>query len=659
MNEYFGPQGILAKNLKHHEPRPGQQEMADAVASLLTHIPNQYDSTDQAECLVIEAETGLGKTLAYLVPAACSGKKIIISTNTRNLQDQILEREIPFIQKHIQPGLRAMSVKGRQNYLCLHRWHQELSSHQGRIIEDDDIRQIEEWVEETEYGERTEIAWLPSSAPLWQRICCQSHTCLGADCPDTASCFLTRLRKDAANCSILIVNHHLLCSDLAVRKSGYGEVLPRYEGVIFDEAHHLEQVATTFFGHTFSRYQVADLVHDIERSADTELGTDKRKKVFSHTTRCIRAMDAFSLLFPNERGRFPLDPDFLTRKAVREATQSIQTNLDKLTQCLEALPKGDAPWEHYGQRSIELNARLEQITAIPTPEEENTPSYYTYWYDRTEKNLSLHATPVDISHELQSTLFASVQSCVFTSATLTTGGNFSYFLGRLGLPADTTTLSFPSPFDYANRTRLYVPNKPFPEPTAQGYSDAVHQQLEKLVTLADGRALLLFTSFKAMETAYQFLKNRLPYPLHMQGEAPRKVLLQRFTTDIHSVLFAVSSFWEGVDIPGESLSLLVMDKLPFEVPSDPVIMARVNRIKANGGNPFFDFQVPRAILSLRQGAGRLMRTAQDRGVIAILDIRLFTKGYGRRFLKSLPPSPLVREYRLVADFFQKEYEQEY
>ena len=546
-------------------------------------------------------------------PQRSAVKKIVVSTNTKNLQDQILDREIPFIREHIQPGLQAMSVKGRQNYLCLHRWNQELSSHQGRVIPDADIQHIEQWVAESEYGERSEIGWLPSSSPLWQRICCQSHTCLGADCPEAVNCFLTRLRKDAANCSILIVNHHLLCSDLAVRKSGYGEVLPRYEGVIFDEAHHLEQVATTFFGHTVSRYQVEDLIHDIERSADAELGSEKRKKTYSRTTRCFRAMDALALLFPQERGRFPLDPAFLDRSSLKEAIQSVQSNLDLLAQTLEALPTGDAPWEHYGQRSRELSERLERITDVRPPEEDGEPVYYTYWYDRTEKNLSLHATPVDISHELQTTLFASVQSCVFTSATLTAGGDFSYFLSRLGLPASTTTLSFPSPFNYAHRTRLYVPDKPFPEPTAPGYAEAVHQQLEQLVTMSEGRALLLFTSFKAMETAYQVLINRLPYPLHIQGEAPRKMLLERFTRDIHSVLFAVSSFWEGVDIPGESLSLLVMDKLPFEVPSDPVIMARVNRIKAAGGNPFFDFQVPRAILSLRQGAGRLMRTAQDRG----------------------------------------------
>ncbi|PIE58890.1 MAG: ATP-dependent helicase [Desulfobulbus propionicus] len=659
MQAYFGQDGVLARHLSHHERRPGQQQMAEALAKLLSRTPHPEGNLDQSENLVIEAETGLGKTLAYLIPAALSGKKIVISTNTRNLQDQILEREIPFIRKYIQPGLRAMSVKGRQNYLCLYRWYQELSSHQNRIIDDPDIRKIEEWITVTEYGERAEISWLPSSSPLWQRLCCQSHTCLGAECPEGSNCFLNKLRRDAAASTILIVNHHLLCSDLAVRKNGYGEVLPRYEVVIVDEAHHLEQVATTFFGCTFSRYQVADLMQDIERSAAVDLSKDRRATLLSRTSLTSRAMEALFFIFPNEQGRFPLEQVFLDRKDVLEALLSVQTNLEALAQLLAGLPKGMEPWEQYARRSEELWFRLERIASDQQQGVDDSEEItYTYWYDRTEKNLSLHATPVDIAHELQTTLFSSVSVCVFTSATLTTGGDFSYYLGRLGLPPETETLSFPSPFDYVQRSRLYVPERPFPEPTSPKYTEAVHQQLERLVTMAEGRALLLFTSFRAMRQAYDAMTTRLPYPLYIQGEAPRKILLDRFTQDIHSVLFAVSSFWEGVDIPGESLSLLVMDKLPFEVPSDPVIMARVNRIKTKGGNPFFEFQVPRAILSLRQGAGRLMRTAQDRGVIAILDIRLFSKGYGHRFLKSLPPSPLVRDYDSVAAFFKEQHELE-
>jgi ATP-dependent DNA helicase DinG len=276
---------------------------------------------------------------------------------------------------------------------------------------------------------------------------------------------------------------------------------------------------------------------------------------------------------------------------------------------------------------------------------------FTYWFERSERNLTLCATPVDVAMELQTSLFTAVRHCIFASATLTTGGNFSYFLDRIGLAAETPTLSLASPFDYAGRTLLFIPNTPFPEPNAPGYAEAIHDNVEQLILHARGRCLCLFTSLAAMERTARALRDHLPYPMLVQGELPRRRLLHVFSEQTESVLLAVASFWEGVDIPGESLSLVIIDKLPFEVPSDPVIMARVNRIKAQGGNPFADFQVPRAILTLRQGVGRLMRTAEDRGVIALLDIRLMTKGYGRQFLKSLPPSPVTRDMDAVAAFF--------
>ena len=649
MDSFFGPDGLLAKRLSPYQYRPGQLEMAQAVARLLA-TPEEY-AADQASCLLVEAETGLGKTLAYLIPAVLSGQRVVVSTNTRNLQDQILQREIPFIQKWVAPDLRALCVKGRQNYLCLYRWRQLQAAGQAGILTGGEEQSIESWIDATVHGDRSELHWLGSGSPLWQKICCQSHFCLGSHCPEATGCLLNRLRRDAAASQLLIVNHHLLFSDLAVRRTGYGEVLPRYETVLFDEAHHVEDVATTFFGFTFSRFQVLDLCGDVERSGAAGCPEAHRANLLAAIGRLAGSVERFAAVFPEQKGRFVLREMLAGHPDLAALRADLKAALEGLAQCLETIPAGEEPWPQYAGRAWELAGRLEKIAADQfddLPEEEVS---HTYWYERTERNLTLYATPVDVAAELHAALFTQVRHCVFTSATLTAGGDFRYALERLGLPADTPTLSLASPFDYKNRTMLYIPDAAFPEPATPGYPQALHERLAALIDYAGGRTLALFTSLAAMDRAYAALRDRLAWPLLIQGEAPRRVLLQRFYRETDSVLFAVSSFWEGVDVPGESLSLVVIDKLPFEVPSDPVIMARMNRIKMLGGNPFNDYQTPRAILSLRQGVGRLMRTADDRGVIAILDTRLFGKGYGRQFLRSLPPSPISRNLNDVAAFF--------
>lgn len=654
MDKIFGPEGILAARIVGYEARPGQLVMAKAVAQLLER--REEDIPDQASCLVVEAETGLGKTLAYLIPAVLSGQRVVVSTNTRNLQDQILQREIPLITAHIDPDLKALCVKGRQNYLCLYRWRQLQAARQADLFTGAEGQTIEAWLNETVHGDRSELSWLSGSSPLWQKICCQSHFCLGATCPESAACFLNRLRRDAAASRLLIVNHHLLFSDLAVRRTGYGEVLPRYETVIFDEAHHVENVATTFFGFTFSRYQLVDLCGDVERSAETDLSGKAQQAAVSAVARLAASAERLASGFPLEKGRYLLQPLLHSQSAILTMRDDLRSALDQLSDALEPLSATEGPWRQYGDRAQDLIARLDLILSEQANEPGEEEPRFTHWYERTDRNLTLFATPVDVSAELQEALLSATRHCVFTSATLTTGGHFKYFLKRLGLAADTPTLSLTSPFDYPGRTLLYVADSQFPEPAAPGYPQALRERMEQLITLAGGRTLALFTSFAAMEQAYANLRDRMPYPLLIQGEAPRRKLLQQFSRLTDSVLFAVASFWEGVDVPGESLSMVIIDKLPFEVPSDPVIMARSNRIKALGGNPFVDFQTPRAILTLRQGVGRLMRTADDRGVIAILDTRLFTKGYGRQFLKSLPPSPLTRDLDEVAAFFQSSNE---
>lgn len=651
MIKIFGPGGKLATLLPHYEPRPGQLQMAEAVQEALL-LSSEQSFSGQDQNLVVEAETGLGKTLSYLVPAALSGKRVVISTNTKNLQDQILKHEIPFIIKHIAPDLKALCVKGRQNYLCLARWNQFRAAHKPTLFEDETVERINKWLDQTVFAEQSELPKNTGGSTLWQKICCQSHLCLGTDCSHHSSCFLNKLRREAASSHLLIVNHHLLFSDLAIRKSGFGEVLPRYEAVIFDEAHHIENVATTFFGFSFSKYQVFDLAGDIERSCQLSGNSQKAVKAAEAAQSAKALTEQFTSLFPVERGRFELSMLWLHKPELQKNKDTVIRALQRLTDILESITQQDEPWEHYSLRSQELASRLESITAEhfnDIPEEEIR---FVHWYERSEKNLTLSATPIEVATDLQESLFKNVASCIFTSATLSTSGNFDYFLNRLGLTPETKILSFPSPFDYRSRTLLYVPDNSFPEPTAPAYSQSLHQTIEQLLLVSGGRALVLFTSYRSMQTAFHELENRFSFPVLLQGTASRHELLTSFAKDTTSVLFAVSSFWEGVDVPGDTLSLVIIDKIPFEVPSDPVIMARMNRIKAAGGNPFFDFQVPRAILSLRQGFGRLMRRISDQGVIAILDVRLFSKGYGSRFLKSLPPSPVVRDLKPVRTFFQ-------
>lgn len=676
IKEIFTDTGLLAKHLPNYEPRSGQMKMTEAVFRLLNQEGGGECLDDKetalANCLIVEAETGLGKTLAYLIPAALSGRRVVVSTNTRNLQDQILQREIPFIQKYIAPDLTAMSVKGRQNYLCLYRWHQ-LDIHKQRTIFQEPTasrkregqalyEKIKNWLRSTVVADRAELPGLTGTTLLWQKICCLPYFCLGSDCPYAADCHLNRLRRLAASCQLLVVNHHLLFSDLAVRKNGFGEVLPRYQSVILDEAHHLEDVAGKFFGFSFSKYQVIDLTTDIEQSILQQGGEAAVSKQYASMLSAARALAGlnkqFAALFPVRKGRFALAPLFEGHPELQKARDALMTALCSLAEQLDNAKGPDEPWGHYGQRSRDIARQLDRITSpFIARDKQDEPSDYVQWLERTEKNLTLSATPIDIADELRATLFAGAEHCLFTSATLRTDSGdegFGYFCQRLGMPEGTETRSFPSPFEYQKRSLLYVPADSFPEPTHAEYRRALHHEILQLVTCSRGRALLLFTSFRALELAWNSLQDKLPYPLLRQGSCSRSRLLAHFAEQTDSVLFAVASFWEGVDVPGESLSLVIIDKLPFEVPSDPVIMARMEKIKAAGGNPFMEFQIPRAILALRQGVGRLIRCGNDRGVMAILDVRLFSKFYGRRFRASLPTAPVSRAVQDAEFFFSEQ-----
>lgn len=648
MKEIFGQGGKLSAGLNGFEPRDGQQQMAEAVQSCLNDGNERTDG--RASLLLVEAETGIGKTLAYLVPALLSGQRVVISTATINLQDQILKKEIPLLEKVLDMDIQALCIKGRQNYLCHYRWFQHRSSPQTSFVENNDEARIEQWLAKTETGDRAELSWLPDGSQLWPKISAKSNQCLGGDCPEFPLCFVSRLRKRAGSARLLIVNHHLFFSDLALRQGGFAEILPRYQGVIFDEAHHLENVATNFFGKHFSHYQLLDLIGDIERQSATDLPPSECDSLAGYARGLKQRLETFAALFPAKRGRYPLAPLLDTVDGWQETLDNLSHGLEQLGERSSKLASHGEIWNLFAERAFELQKNLLHIAG---PEQVGT-GYFIRWYERRERTVSLSATPVKIAEELENCLYNSVQSCVMTSATLTTGGDFNYVRERLGIDESCKTLRLQSPFDYKGQTLLYVPEQGFPEATAPQYSEILCERIYELLQISRGRALVLFTSFRAMDMVADFLQNRISYPVLVQGTASRHALLDQFRKQTDSVLLAVASFWEGVDVSGDSLSCIVIDKLPFEVPSDPVIQARMKAIEEEGGKPFFKFQIPRASLALRQGVGRLMRSTSDRGVIAILDIRLYSKGYGRIFRASLPPSPVVRKLEDLRKFFAAE-----
>ncbi|MBM9605515.1 ATP-dependent DNA helicase [Desulfopila inferna] len=645
MDTYFGENGLLAKSFEKFEPRTGQLKMAEAVQNVLKGNEREYE---RAEILLVEAETGIGKTLAYLLPAVLSGKRLVVSTATINLQDQILKKEIPLLTRILGEEIEVVCIKGRQNYLCYYRWYQYRSSPQLTVVDDGSCDKVDEWLLSTETGDRAELEWLHDHSPLWPKISAQSHQCLGGECPEAPRCFINELRRKAGSARLMIVNHHLFFSDLALRKAGFGEILPRYQGVIFDEAHHLENVASTFFGKSFSQYQVLDLVQDVERQAEADLPPSLADKMISSIRGLKKRVDDFSRMFPLERGRFPLGEFIEGQQEWHDDVGHLASGLERIISELELFTSYGEGWKTLLKRTEELHGNL-LVIALPDVVEQTRQ---VHWYERRERAISLSSTPIHVAENLREILYPAVECCILTSATLTTAGNFSYVCERLGLEGDVNTLRLQSPFNYQDRTQLYIPENDFPLPSERRYTEELCQRIYDILQITEGRALILCTSFKGMDSVAEFLEDHLQFPVLVQGRASRYFLLQQFKEEVDSVLVAVASFWEGVDVPGPSLSCVIIDKLPFEVPSDPVLQARIAAVREAGGNPFFDFQIPRAILTLRQGVGRLMRASDDRGLLAIMDPRLYSKGYGRIFLASLPPSPVVRNLQRVDEFFE-------
>jgi ATP-dependent DNA helicase DinG len=676
VRDAFSRTGPLARALSGYEPREGQRQMAEAVASII----------ENGGTLLAEAGTGTGKTLAYLIPAILSGHRVIVSTGTKNLQEQIFFKDLPALQRALGAPFTATLMKGRANYLCLHRWNIYRDSVAGpdagggRLIESGDavlLPVIEDWLTKTDTGDRAELRELPENMAFWGQFSAEADSCLGSECEHYNDCFVTRMRQRAAESDVVIVNHHLLCADASVRQSDYGEVIPFCPTLIVDEAHQLEDVATHYFGRSLSMHRIEDLVRDghrllaVARSGGPRLSSQQ----IADLHRALARVEDYSRLFfsglayaRDARGAGASDG------RIRYTAESLEEHFEDgtaLAGALEALeaavahtPQPDAApadeesgassstggivaeaWDSVQRRAEAIRGDLRFLLRAEDPDF----VYYMETRGRDTAKPSLRASPIDVSKVIRALLFDRMRSTVLTSATLAVDDSFDYVRGRLGVRS-AVELRVASEFDYAAQALLYLPRR-VPPPKAPGFAQAAALEVTEIVKRSRGRAFVLFTSYSVLRAVQRVVEMSVPYPILVQGAAPRTELIERFRSTPNAVLLATSSFWQGVDVVGEALSCVIIDKLPFASPADPVTSARIDAIKAAGGDAFAEYQVPLAILSLQQGLGRLIRHRTDRGVLVVLDPRLRTMGYGRRFLASLPPAPVTHDLDAVERFF--------
>ena len=591
--------------------------------------------------LCLEAGTGTGKTLAYLIPALANDRRVIISTATKNLQEQLFLRDIPFLQKHLFPEVKVTYMKGRQNYLCLKKFEEATRQKalSGELAERQ--KALSDWISTTETGDRAELDWISDRDPLWQQLDARSETCTGQKCDFFEQCHITRMRQKALESDVIVVNHALLFANLALESDEIGRILPDFSILVLDEAHEVEDAACTYFGKQASSYQIEELCRDFLKTFQDGLYD---RDVGELETRARVFCDAF----PPQEGRYPLtffDRDagetIDLREGASSAYQRLKASLQKLYYALQ----------RQGHRPPEADAlirRLEQlITCLEEVFDHHDPNS-VYWLERRGRGVFLNLRPIDVSAILQETLFARTDTTILTSATLTTNANFEYLKERLGVP-EPTELMVPSEFDYSQQAILYLP-RGFPEPRAPHYLDRLLEEVCQILSLTEGHAFLLFTSFQQMNRVYEALSETTSYPLLLQGDRPKSQLLQAFKETPHAVLLATASFWQGVDVQGDALRAVLIDKLPFQVPTEPVVAARIERLEKQGVNSFLRYSVPEAIITLRQGLGRLIRSRQDRGVLAIFDSRLRTRSYGPLFLQSLPNCPVTDNMNLIKQF---------
>lgn len=640
MEEVFGPQGLIARHHPKYEYRPGQVQMAKLVDSVIR----------RGGIALIEAGTGIGKTLAYLIPAIASGRRVLISTATKNLQEQLYKKDIPFLQQIIPRKLRVACMKGRSNYVCLHRLKlAERIPMLGELQEVDYFDQIRRWVAETKTGDRAELADLPEDLPFWPQIDARAEICLGQKCPDYDPCFITEMRRRALEADLVVVNHHLFFADLALRGQDYGAALPDYSTVIFDEAHEIEDVASQYFGATVSSYRINELITDAQKLIVTE--PDGAKELISALSRLAQRADSFWALLEkslrgesklNSEGRLVLDGRQFRHGKLGESYTALLNAIDRLLGALGVTREQSLDLENIMRRAESLRLDLDFIIEDEDPK-------FVRWYERRGRDAFLHATPIDVSSILSDRLFSNLHSAVLTSATLAAGDCFDFIKSRLGINS-ARELIIESPFDYSRQAILYLPEH-MPDPRSPEFLEASAREIVRILEVSRGRAFVLFTSVAAMRDTYELVRNRIPFPTMIQGQGSKGGLLERFRNTDGSVLFATSSFWQGVDVQGEALSCVIIPKLPFAVPTDPVVAARQRYIDQQGGNSFYEYSVPQAIITLKQGLGRLIRSTTDRGILSILDPRLKTKAYGRLFLESLPPCRITASLEEAATIF--------
>ena len=639
LQEILGPEGAIARNHPYYEFRPGQIRMAQAVSKAI----------DERHHLCVEAGTGTGKTLAYLIPSLFCGKRVIISTGTKNLQEQLYLKDIPFLEKALRRKLSVCYMKGRSNYLCLRRLAEiEGKSYLFSPRDPQYLKTIREWAHKTETGDRAELKDLPEDMVLWRRLDAGRETCLGQKCADFDDCFVTKVRQRCLESDIVIVNHHLFFADLALRQGDFGNVLPDYSVVIFDEAHEIEDVATQYFGIMVSNYRLEELVRDSEKALN-ETRSESTYLLQQLEQLSGRATEFFNL-FRGREGKHSMQEfgsGMVIRRgplhgdAMSEVYRSLQTTLAVVqTGIANSSVKSDL-LEALVRRADEIREELSLILESGSTER-------VYWYELRNRGVFLWASPIKVASILAEKLFSAVDSIMLTSATLSTDGNFQFIRSRLGLE-DTGELILGSHFDFEKQALFYVPLN-IAEPREMAWVEQACMELESILTASKGRAFILFTSHNQMGLVYRALKGRIKFPMLMQGSMSKSGLLEEFRKMPNSVLFATSSFWQGVDVQGEKLSCVVIDKLPFSVPSDPVVAARIRYISESGGNAFYEYQIPEAIILLKQGIGRLIRSKSDRGILALLDKRILTKQYGQIFLRSLPPAPLTNDKEALRNF---------